>query len=521
MAICPIPIPGLLWEQFAYYKKRAKGVRHGGLFFIGIRERSFKTKACFKCMGTWCIIDVNFKVKGESVMRKAIILAAGEGTRMKSKYSKALFSILNKPIIQYVTDVIKEAGIEEYILIAGKNLEDLKNLYGDEARYAVQEIGPGKPYGTGYAAKLGLDFIQDEDSVLILCADAPLFQPEGLKALMNHREKNKEAARCYAARLENHFRYGRMIYKGDKLIKIVEEKDADQEEKKVNLVNSGVHAFEGKALKFALGKLSVDNAQGEYYLTDAIEILLKQGEKVGLDVLKDSSEMMGVNSKVQLAQVENILRKRVNEEYMLQGVILENPDRIFIQPGVVIGRDTRIEAGCRITGETVIGEDSSIESGSIISNCRIGNNVRIRQSVLEDSVLEDNVDIGPFAHLRPKAYLKKKVHVGNFVEVKNATMGEGAKAGHLAYIGDAELKGDNNIGCGVIFVNYDGKNKHRSVVEKGAFIGSNANIVAPVHIGEDAYIAAGSTITKDVEKKALALERSEQKIVMDWVERKR
>lgn len=437
-------------------------------------------------------------------MKKAIVLAAGEGTRMKSKRSKVLFPLLGKPMISYVTGALELSGVEETILVGGKNTDELRRMYPD-ATVVTQKIGEGLPYGTGYAASLAKDFLDPDDLVLVLAGDVPLLQKDTIARFL---ESAKADMTILAAHKKDPTGYGRVIRDGN--VRIVEEKDATDAEKKETLVNSGIYVFRGAALLHGLDKLENDNAQNEYYLTDLAEILVRDGYTTDVTVLEDDREMDGVNSRLELVRAEKELRRRVNRAYMLAGVTIEDEDSVTIEPGVVIARDVTIERDVKIMGATVIGEDTTIESGSRLTNMKIGKGVRVRQSILEDSVVEDRVDIGPFAHLRPGAVLKEGAHVGNFVEVKNATMGAGTKAGHLAYIGDADLGDGINVGCGVIFVNYDGKKKHRSVVEDGAFIGSNANVVAPVHIGGCAYIAAGSTVTEDVEEGKLVIARARQ-----------
>lgn len=437
-------------------------------------------------------------------MKKAIVLAAGEGTRMKSKRSKVLFPLLGKPMISYVTGALELSGVEETILVGGKNTDELRRMYPD-ATVVTQKIGEGLPYGTGYAASLAKDFLDPDDLVLVLAGDVPLLQKDTIARFL---KSAKADMTILAAHKSDPTGYGRVIRDGN--VRIVEEKDATDAEKKETLVNSGIYVFRSAALLHGLAKLENDNAQNEYYLTDLAEILVRDGYTTDVTVLEDDREMDGVNSRVELVRAEKELRRRVNRAYMLAGVTIEDEDSVTIEPGVVIARDVTIERDVKIMGETVIGEDTTIESGSRLTNMKIGKGVRVRQSILEDSIVEDRVDIGPFAHLRPGAVLKEGAHVGNFVEVKNATMGAGTKAGHLAYIGDADLGDGINVGCGVIFVNYDGKKKHRSVVEDGAFIGSNANVVAPVHIGGRAYIAAGSTVTEDVEEGKLVIARARQ-----------
>lgn len=455
-------------------------------------------------------------------MNISIILAAGEGTRMKSKHSKVLHKLINKPMIKYVMDACDECDVKKKILIAGKNKNDLEELF-KEADLVIKEqkIGPEFPYGTGYAVSLALDEVEDEDSVLILTGDAPLIRGETLKNFMDYHNEKKSVATVLTAVAEDTAGLGRII-KDEQgyFLKIVEHRDCTEEELKIKEYNSGIMIINGAALKNAISKLDSDNDQGELYLTDIFQIIREDGEKILTFQIPDEEEVHGINSKLQLSEAEEILRKRINEKYMLEGVVLENPSNIFIEDGVKIGRDTIIHSGAKIMGDTTIGEDCIITGDSTICDSIIEDNVIIKSSVIEKSHVGEGTDIGPFAHLRPKANLGKNVHIGNFVEVKNATVGNFTKAGHLAYIGDADLGEHINIGCGAIFVNYDGVNKHRSKIEDGAFIGSNANIVAPVHIGEKGFIAAGSTITKDVCSGDLSIERGQQANIPGWVKRR-
>lgn len=455
-------------------------------------------------------------------MNISIILAAGEGTRMKSKHSKVLHKLINKPMIKYVMDACDECDVKKKILIAGKNRNELEELF-KEADLVIKEqkIGPEFPYGTGYAVSLAMDEVEDEDSVLILTGDAPLIRGETLKNFMDYHNEKKSVATVLTAVAEDPTGLGRII-KDEQgyFLKIVEHRDCTEEELEIREYNSGIMIINGASLKNAISKLDDNNDQGELYLTDIFQIIREDGEKILTFKIPDEEEVHGINSKLQLSEAEEVLRKRINEKYMLEGVVLENPSNIFIEDGVKIGRDTIIHSGAKIMGDTTIGEDCIITGDSTICDSIIEDNVIIKSSVIEKSHVGEGTDIGPFAHLRPKANLGKNVHIGNFVEVKNATVGNFTKAGHLAYIGDADLGEHINIGCGAIFVNYDGVNKHRSKIEDGAFIGSNANIVAPVHIGEKGFIAAGSTITKDVCSGDLSIERGQQANIPGWVKRR-
>ncbi|MDO4594144.1 MAG: bifunctional UDP-N-acetylglucosamine diphosphorylase/glucosamine-1-phosphate N-acetyltransferase GlmU [Tissierellia bacterium] len=454
-------------------------------------------------------------------MDKTIILAAGEGTRMKSKKSKVLHKILNHTILEYVIEASNLSENSQTIVIAGNNKEQIENNFKNII-IRKQEIGHNIPYGTGYAVSCAKDLIDDDDNILVLNGDIPLIRKETLKDFLNSHKQNKMAVSVLSTKLEDPTGYGRIIRdENGNFSKIVEQKDCLESQLEVNEINTGIYAFNGEKLKFALSKLNTNNNQGELYLTDCIEILKNDNQKVAAFSNLSFEEFFGVNNKFELENAEKIMRMRINKKHMIDGVILHNPEYITIDKDAKIDIDTEIFAPCSILGKSEIGKNCVVKSNSRIENSKIYDDVIIDSSVIEDSVVEKGVDIGPFSHLRPKAHLKENVHIGNFVEVKNATVGKNTKAGHLAYVGDADLGEDINIGCGVIFVNYDGKYKHRSVVEDKAFIGSNSNIVAPVYIEKEGYIAAGSTITKKVHQGELAIERAEEKFIKGYVEKKK
>lgn len=454
-------------------------------------------------------------------MNKVIILAAGEGTRMKSKTSKVSHKLCNRSILSYIVDASYESGIDQVIIIVGNNEKAVKEEFGDRAIYIKQEIGENIPYGTGYAVKLAEDLINDKDNVFVLTGDVPLITSNTLMKTLEHHKKLNNDATVISAIFENPFGYGRIVLdENGQLEKIVEHKDCSEKELKIQEINSGLQVFNGKKLKDSLNKLDTNNSQGELYITDVFGILRSEGSNVSTFVLENNEEIMGINTKLQLSEVEKIMRKRINDFYMLDGVILENPDTITIEKGVKIGRDTFIESSVKILGDTEIGEDCIIGMNSRIENSKIGNRVKIMSSYIESAIVEDDVDMGPFARLRPNAHLKQRVHIGNFVEVKNSVVGEDTKAGHLAYIGDADLGQRVNVSCGVIFANYDGKVKHRSTIGDDAFLGSNVSIVSPVVVEDKGFLAAGSTITKDVKEGQLALERAEQKNIDGYYNKK-
>ena len=452
-------------------------------------------------------------------MLKNIILAAGEGTRMKSNTSKVMTKILNREIISYIVEACS-FNDSKTIIIAGKNKDLLKEKFND-LEIKEQKIGDNLPYGTAYAVSMAVDLIEDEDDCLILNGDIPLITKDSLEEFVKFHKENNNNLTVMSTEIKNPEGYGRIVRKNNKFEKIVEQKDASEEEKKVNEINVGIYAFKGKNLKESLKKIDRDNKSNEYYLTDCIEILIKDGKKVEAFLADDPNQFYGINNKKELASATKLLRERINNYHMLNGVIIESPSIVNIEKGVKIGRDTVISGPCKILGKTEIGEGCIIEGSSRIEDSIIKNRVKIDNSVIEQSFVDEETDIGPFSHLRPKAKLGKNVHIGNFVEVKNSNIDDKTKAGHLAYIGDSDLGKDINIGCGVIFVNYDGKFKHRSIVEDGAFIGSNSNIVAPVHIKKEGYIAAGSTITDDVDEGVLSIERAEQKNISGYVEKKK
>jgi bifunctional UDP-N-acetylglucosamine pyrophosphorylase/glucosamine-1-phosphate N-acetyltransferase len=314
--------------------------------------------------------------------------------------------------------------------------------------------------------------------------------------------------------------YGRIVRDHVGIVeKIVEQKDASTEEALIQEINTGTYCFDNELLFDALAKLDTDNAQGEYYLTDIIEILKEDGKIIAAYQTEDFHESLGVNDRIALAEANRLMRQRINRQHMQNGVTLIDPATTYIDEGVVIGSDTLIEAGVIIKGQTTIGEDCVITAASEIEDSKIGNQVTIKASTIEESIIHDGADVGPNAHLRPNAEILAHAHIGNFVEIKNATIGEGTKVGHLSYVGDATLGKNINVGCGVVFVNYDGKSKFKTTVGDNCFIGSGSNLVAPLTIEEETMIAAGSTITKDVPKHSMAIARARQENKADYAKK--
>ena len=455
-------------------------------------------------------------------MNISIVLAAGEGTRMKSKIPKVLHRVCGKPILDYVITASKKAKVEKNIVIVGHESDKVKEYFEKEdILFLEQPIGEDLPYGTGFAVSQAIDHIDDNSTVIILYGDTPLITEKTINKLLDYHKTGEYEGTVLTAILEDPSGYGRIKRDSNELIeKIIEDKDASMDEKSIKEINSGIYCFNGKVLKYALGKIDNNNAQGEFYLTDAISILRSENFKVGAYIIGDSTEIHGVNSRVQLAFSEEIIRSRINLDHMVNGVTIIDPKSTYIESGVRIGRDTIIYPGTSLEDNTEIGEDCIIRSNTRISNSKISDRVFIESSIIEDSIVKEDTCIGPNSHLRPKSHIGKNVKIGNFVEIKNSFIDDNSKAGHLAYIGDAHIGKDVNIGCGVIFVNYDGELKHETIVGDNVFIGSNSNLVAPVTIKDKAFIAAGSTITREVEEGCLAIARAKQINKAGWAQRK-
>ncbi|MHD0316238.1 bifunctional UDP-N-acetylglucosamine diphosphorylase/glucosamine-1-phosphate N-acetyltransferase GlmU [Fusobacterium sp. THCT1E2] len=444
---------------------------------------------------------------------KTLILAAGKGTRMKSELPKVIHEVNGIPMISKIIKVLEILKPEENILILGHKKEEVLKVVGEDADYVVQT----EQLGTGHAVLQAKDKLEDYDGdVMVLCGDTPLLREETLEELYKFHRDTDSVTTILTSIYDNPFGYGRIVKENGLVKAIVEEKEADAETKKIKEVNAGVYCFKGRELFDALSKITNNNEKGEYYLTDVIGIQVGEGKRVQSFVLNDNIEILGVNSKVELAQASKVLRDRKNIELMEKGAILIDPSAVYAEEDVKVGRDTVIYPGAILQGKTVIGENCQILGTTRIIDSTLGDNIKVESSVIEESILEEGVTVGPFAHLRPKSHLKEKVHIGNFVEVKKSTLEKGVKAGHLTYLGDAQIGEDTNIGAGTITCNYDGKNKFKTVVGKNSFIGSDSMLVAPVIIGENALVGAGSVITKDVPDNSLAVSRSKQIIKNDW-----
>ena len=446
--------------------------------------------------------------------RMAVVLAAGKGTRMRSDLYKVLHTVCGLPMVEHVIRAVKQSGVTQVVSIVGHGAEQVKEVLQDASQYALQR----EQLGTGHAVLQAKDLLgNQEGNTLVICGDTPLLTGDTLTELFAYHEQSGARATILTALADDPTGYGRVIRSasGD-VLKIVEQKDASPEELAVQEINTGTYVFDNQALFSALSQVTNENAQGEYYLPDVIEIMKSQGDAVSAHIMSDMNEALGVNDRVALARATDLMGRRINERHMRNGVTLIKPDTTYIEVDVEIQSDTVVEPGVVLKGRTQIGSKCFIGAQTEIVESVIADNVSITQSVIEHSTVQSGTSIGPFAHLRPNSQLGHNVHVGNFVEVKNSTLGDGTKAGHLTYVGDSDLGQDINLGCGTIFVNYDGKHKHRSKVGDQAFIGCNSNIVSPVEIGARAFIAAGSTITKDVPEEALAISREAQQNIPNY-----
>ncbi|MGG4038789.1 bifunctional UDP-N-acetylglucosamine diphosphorylase/glucosamine-1-phosphate N-acetyltransferase GlmU [Heyndrickxia ginsengihumi] len=440
--------------------------------------------------------------------RFAVILAAGQGTRMKSNLYKVLHPVCGKPMVEHVVDQVTQLNMNKLVTVVGHGADQVQSSLAGKTDFVLQE----KQLGTGHAVLQAEGVLGQEQGItLVVCGDTPLIQSRTLEALIQEHEQKQAKVTILTARATDPTGYGRIVRNSSGFVeKIVEHKDATEEEREIKEINTGVYCFDNQALFHALKQVSNNNAQGEYYLPDVIGILKSQNEVVVAYQTDNFEETLGVNDRVQLSEAERIMRRRINELHMRNGVTIINPEQTYIDTDAIIGRDTIIEPGTKISGKTVIAENCVIGPHSEITNCQIGNGTVIRQSVAEKSEIGLDVQVGPFAHIRPDSSISDEVKIGNFVEVKKSTVGKGSKASHLTYIGDAEVGSGVNIGCGTITVNYDGKNKFLTKIEDGVFVGCNSNLIAPVTIGKNAYIAAGSTITEDVPGEALSIARARQ-----------
>ena len=448
----------------------------------------------------------------------AIILAAGKGTRMKSELVKVMHEIGGRAMISWSVRAAKAAGADRVALVTGHQADKVRELFSTDNSiiFATQEEQLGTGHATACARSVLAGF---KGTILILCGDVPLLRHETLTAMLANHKNRSATLSVLTTQLANPFGYGRIVKReAGRVCRIVEEKDATPEEREITEINSGIYCVEADFLFTALAGLGSDNAQGEQYLTDIVKIAAEQGRLCLAFPTDDPDEVMGINDRGQLAQAAAILRGRINRQLMLSGVTIIDPAATYIEDGVVIGTDTVIYPNVYLFGRTAIGSGCLLEPGVTVRDCLIGNGVTIKSgSVLAEAEVGEHVSIGPMAHLRPGSILKAHVKIGNFVETKKIVMGEGSKASHLTYLGDAEIGKDVNIGCGTITCNYDGVNKHRTIIGDHVFVGSDVQLVAPVSIGSNSLIAAGTTVTRDVPPDSLAIARTPQVNKDGWV----
>jgi bifunctional UDP-N-acetylglucosamine pyrophosphorylase/glucosamine-1-phosphate N-acetyltransferase len=441
----------------------------------------------------------------------ALILAAGKGTRMKSGLVKVLHEVAGRPMLGWPLVAAREAGAGQIVIVAGHQAEQVQQRFSPESdiKIALQE----EQLGTGHAVSCSLHQLDGlTGAVLILCGDTPLLTGTTLRRLVAEHAASSAAVTVLTAKLDKPFGYGRIVRDAEgRVRRIVEQKDASSDEQAIVEVNSGIYCMDLAFLRAHIGRLGSENAQNEYYLTDLVGIAVAEHAGCAALIADDSDEIMGVNDRVQLAQAARVLRQRINLNLMLSGVTLVDPERTYVDEGVRVGCDTVIWPGCVLKGQTVIGSGCLLESNVQVVDCIIGDRAHIKAgSVLAEARLAEEVNVGPMAHLRPGSVLHAHVKIGNFVETKKVVMGEGSKASHLTYLGDAEIGQDVNIGCGTITCNYDGKNKHKTIIGDGVFVGSDVQLVAPVTVGAGALIAAGTTVTRDIPPDSLAIARTPQ-----------
>jgi bifunctional UDP-N-acetylglucosamine pyrophosphorylase/glucosamine-1-phosphate N-acetyltransferase len=447
-----------------------------------------------------------------------VILAAGEGKRMRSRQPKVLHELCGRPLIAYPLRLAR-ALTDRIVLVTGPDSETVCAAAGE----GVSVVEQRERLGTGHAVLQARAQCESaEGAVLVLPGDVPLLSVETLERLVSHHSSTGAAATILTAIVERPHGYGRVLRQGGRVKRIVEDRDATDDEKRVSEINTSVYCFDGRRLWRALEQVKPDNDQGEYYLTDVIGVLARAGGRIEAISVDDAEEALGVNDRKQLAALASIQRRRIVDRHMLAGVTIHDPATTYIDDTVVIGPDTVIYPNVIIDVASEIGSDCVIGAGSHIRATKLGDRVQLKPyCVLTESVVDDDAVMGPFCHLRPKSHVGPGCEIGNFIELKKAKVGRKSKAHHVGYLGDVTIGEGVNIGAGTIFVNYDGAAKHHTSVGDGAFVGSNTSIVAPLTIGAGAYVAAGSVITKDVPPDALAVERAPVVVKEQWAARRR
>ncbi len=456
-------------------------------------------------------------------MKSAIIMAGGKGTRMKSNAPKVMCEVLFEPMISHVIKTVKQLGVNDICVITGyahNIVEEFVKSMDPTIRTALQE----PQLGTGHAVMQAREFITEHssDDIIVLNGDGPLIDTDTLTKAYEYHKTNDNSITLISAIVECTDGIGHIKRdESGKLERIIEHKDATDEEKKIKESNAGFYWFKGEDLLYALDRITNDNAQKEYYITDSLEILINAGKNAGAYTVENAEVTLGANDRKQLNDLNTIMRRNVNTAHMINGVDIPCTDGVIIGRDVTIGNSTRILPNTIILGNTTIGDGCVIGPNTWIENSAVGNSVILDNCKILDSTIEDGVDCGPFVKVRAGSVLKKGVHIGNFVEVKNSIVGEGTKSAHLTYIGDSDVGADVNFGCGTVTCNYDGKNKSRCTIGDGAFIGCNTNLIAPVTVGDRAYIAAGSTITDNIPNEALSVARAKQVNKEGWVAKKK
>jgi bifunctional UDP-N-acetylglucosamine pyrophosphorylase/glucosamine-1-phosphate N-acetyltransferase len=426
-----------------------------------------------------------------------VVLAAGEGTRMKSRLSKILHPLAGKPIAQYALDTALEVGAGETVFVVGKDGEQIRQVLGEDGvRYVYQ----AERKGTGHATMQARPALEGRSElVLVYYADMPLLKAETLKRLVENQLQGRAAMTILTLISEDSMGFGRVIRGEDgRVLEIVEEKVCTPEQLAIQEINCGIYCFDADWLWSHIDRIPLNPVKSEYFLTDMVGIAVADGQRVEAIVSDDPDEMIGINNRIHLAQAEAVARRRVNERWMLEGITIQDPASTYIDATVQIGPDTVILANTHLCGQTTVGEECVIGPNSFIRDTAIGDRCRVTASHLEEAVMEEQCDVGPFGHLRPGARMCSGAHMGNFGEIKNATLGPGAKMGHFSYLGDTTVGAEANIGAGTITCNYDGQAKHRTTIGENAFIGSGTMLVAPVTVGAGAKTGAGSVVTHDV-----------------------
>jgi len=440
-------------------------------------------------------------------MRSAIVMAAGKGTRMKSELPKTMHQILDRPMIGHIYDNLIKANVEQIVVVVGFGADYVKNYLQDKVNYALQE----PQLGTGHAVMQASILKEFEGKTLLYNGDCPLIQAETLESLFKKAEEADFTV--LTTKMPDPLRYGRIIRdKDDNVEKIVEYKDCNETEISIDEINVGIYCVDNKLLWKYIDELNNDNAQKEYYVTDLVEIFKKHGHRVNAMIAKDCEEMTGPNDRKMLAEATQWIKKQLNTKLMDNGVTLIDPERVYVSTETFIGEDSIVYPNVTMEGKVVIGKSCTILPNTYLKDVEIGDNTTIDSSRITDSKIGNEVTIGPNSHLRNGCEIADKVRIGNFVELKNSKLGYNTKCAHLTYIGDSIVGEKVNFGCGVVTVNYDGKNKYTTEIGDGSFIGSNVNIIAPIKIGKNALLAAGSTIDHDVEDGDMGIARPRQEI---------